>query len=81
MVPLRGIQLPNLAGVPVFIGAGTNDPICSPGETEELEKLLSGAGADVTVHWENFGHQLTSSEVNAAAAWFREKRGMSDDID
>ncbi|WP_213589466.1 alpha/beta hydrolase [Paenibacillus sp. FSL W8-0186] len=75
MVPLRGIQLPNLAGVPVFIGAGTNDPICSPGETEELEKLLSGAGADVTVHWENFGHQLTSSEVNAAAAWFREKTG------
>lgn len=75
MVPLRGIQLPNLAGVPVFIGAGTNDPICSPGETEELEKLLSGAGADITVHWENFGHQLTSSEVNAAAAWFREKTG------
>lgn len=75
MVPLRGIQLPNLAGVPVFIGAGTNDPICSPGETEELEKLLSGAGADVTVHWENFGHQLTSSEVNAAAAWLREKTG------
>lgn len=75
MVPLRGIQLPNLAGVPVFIGAGSNDPICPPSETEELEKLLNGAGADVTVHWENFGHQLTSSEVNAAAAWFREKMG------
>ncbi|WP_460319747.1 alpha/beta hydrolase [Paenibacillus sp. YSY-4.3] len=77
MVPLRGIELPSLAGVPVFIGAGSNDPICSPSETEELEKLLSGAGADVTVHWENFGHQLTSSEVNAAAAWFREKIGSA----
>ncbi|AZK48054.1 alpha/beta hydrolase [Paenibacillus lentus] len=75
MVPLRGIQLPNLADVPVFIGAGSNDPICPSSETEELEKLLSGAGADVTVHWENFGHQLTSSEVNAAAAWFRKKMG------
>lgn len=77
MVPLRGLQLPNLSGVPVFIGAGSNDPICSPSETEELKGLLSGAGADVTVHWENFGHQLTSSEVNAAAAWFREKMGSA----
>lgn len=77
MVPLRGLQLPNLSGVPVFIGAGSNDPICSPSETEELKRLLSGAGADVTVHWENFGHQLTSSEVNAAAAWFREKIGSA----
>ncbi|WP_026342349.1 alpha/beta hydrolase [Paenibacillus fonticola] len=77
MVPLRGIQLPNLAGVPIFIGAGSNDPICSPSETEELEELLSGAGADVTVHWENFGHQLTNSEVNAAAAWFRERIGKA----
>ncbi|MEI7027514.1 alpha/beta hydrolase [Paenibacillus sp. y28] len=71
MVPRRGVQLPDLSGVPCFIGAGSNDPICSPQETEELEALLSGAGAPVTVHWERFGHQLTSSEVEAAAAWYR----------
>lgn len=72
MVPRRGIELPSLAGVPVFIGAGTNDPICSAEETEELRSLLEGAGADTTVHWERFGHQLTAGEVQAAAEWYRE---------
>jgi len=71
MVPLRGRSLPNLSGIPVFIGAGTNDPICSSDESKELDALLSDAGASVTVHWENFGHQLTKTEVDAAAAWFR----------
>ncbi|WP_374017856.1 alpha/beta hydrolase [Paenibacillus thiaminolyticus] len=73
MVPRRGVVLPDLSGIPVFIGAGKNDPICSPQETEELEGLLRGAGADVTVHWERHGHQLTSSEAEAAADWFRDK--------
>ncbi|UUZ84100.1 alpha/beta hydrolase [Paenibacillus sp. P26] len=72
MVPRRGIPLPDLSGTPVFIGAGTNDPICSLPETEELQSLLKGAGADVTVHWEKYGHQLTQTEADAAAAWFRE---------
>ncbi|PUA37643.1 carboxylesterase [Paenibacillus elgii] len=73
MVPRRGIELPDLSGIPVFIGAGTNDPICSAQETEELEGLLSGAGAAVTVHWERYGHQLTPMEADAAAAWFGER--------
>jgi len=72
MVPRRGIPLPDLAKVPVFIGAGTNDPICSPQETEELSQLLEGAGAAVTVHWESYGHQLTGMEVQASAEWLRE---------
>ena len=72
MVPRRGVALPDLTGLPCFIGAGKNDPICSPQETEELSGLLKQAGASVTVHWESFGHQLTSSEVNAAAEWFKQ---------
>lgn len=71
MVPLRGIQLPDLSGIPIFIGAGRNDPICSPQETEELQKLLSEAGSTVAVHWEQAGHQLTRSEVEAAGTWFK----------
>jgi len=72
MVPRRGVTLPDLAGVPVFIGAGRNDPICAASETEELSALLLGAGAGVRVHWEQHGHQLTGTEVAAAAAWYRE---------
>ncbi|HLR67684.1 alpha/beta hydrolase [Virgibacillus alimentarius] len=71
MVPRRGMKLPNLSGRNVFIAAGTNDPICSPGESEELKSLLEGAGAKVDLHWENKGHQLTFHEVEAAGKWYK----------
>jgi phospholipase/carboxylesterase len=71
MVPRRGIELPDLSGKAVFIAAGTNDPICSPQESEELKSLLENAKADVELHWENRGHQLTMGEVEAAAQWYR----------
>jgi phospholipase/carboxylesterase len=70
MVPRRGIELPDLTGTPVFIAAGTNDPICPPSESEELKSLLEKAGGYVELHWENRGHQLTREEVEAAAQWY-----------
>ena len=73
MVPIRGLELPKMMNLPIFIGAGKNDPICSPAETEELSEILVAAGADVTVHWEQNGHQLTRSEVEAAREWFSQK--------
>ncbi|WEG12981.1 alpha/beta hydrolase [Pullulanibacillus sp. KACC 23026] len=72
MVPRRGIALPDLTGVPVFIGAGHNDPLCSEEESLELAELLKEAGADVKLHWENRGHQLTHTEAEAATKWFHE---------
>lgn len=71
MVPRRGIDLPDLSGRSVFIAAGTNDPICAPTESEELQWLLENANAKVELHWENRGHQLTAEEVEAAAKWYR----------
>jgi phospholipase/carboxylesterase len=71
MVPRRGIDLPDLTTVPVFISAGQNDPICPATETIELEQLLKSANAEVHVHWENYGHQLTYSELEAAHEWYK----------
>ena len=71
MVPRRGIELPDLSGKSVFIAAGTNDPICSPEESSELQSLLEKANAKVELHWENRGHQLTAEEVEAAAQWYQ----------
>lgn len=71
MVPRRGIDLPDLSGKAVFIGAGTNDMMCPPEESEELKDLLEGAKAEVKLHWEDYGHQLTQPEVLAAAEWYR----------
>ncbi|WP_042220602.1 alpha/beta hydrolase [Oceanobacillus manasiensis] len=73
MVPRRGISLPDLSGKRVFITAGTNDPICPSQESKDLQQLLQEASANVEVHWENHGHQLTLSEVEAAAAWYQNK--------
>ncbi|WP_182201691.1 alpha/beta hydrolase [Paraliobacillus salinarum] len=71
MVPRRGIKLPDLTGKDVFIAAGTNDPICSSDESIELQSLFENANANVEIHWENSGHQLTSTEVAAACEWYR----------
>ncbi|GAB3046753.1 alpha/beta hydrolase [Virgibacillus ainsalahensis] len=71
MVPKRGVDLPDLSGKNVFIGAGTNDPICPAQESEELKSLLENAGARVEIHWENSGHQLTMGEVSAAGKWYQ----------
>ncbi|MEI3597662.1 MULTISPECIES: alpha/beta hydrolase [unclassified Oceanobacillus] len=71
MVPRREIDLPDLTGKRVFIAAGTNDLICPAQESEELHTLLADAGAEVELHWENRGHQLTMTEVQAAAAWYK----------
>ncbi|MEK5036561.1 alpha/beta hydrolase [Sporosarcina sp. FSL K6-3457] len=71
MVPRRGIDLPDLADTPVFIAAGKNDPMCSAEESEDLDELLTSAGAQVKVHWEMNGHSLTRTEVDAAAEWYR----------
>ncbi|MFC4559563.1 alpha/beta hydrolase [Virgibacillus kekensis] len=73
MVPRRGIELPDLSGKRVFIAAGTNDPICPSKESEDLKALLEEAGADVELHWENNGHQLTYNEVAAAAKWYNKR--------
>jgi phospholipase/carboxylesterase len=71
MVPRKGIELPDLTGKSIFIAAGTNDPICSPLESSELQDMLTKARAFVELHWENYGHQLTLPEVEAAAQWYK----------
>ncbi|ULO07794.1 alpha/beta hydrolase [Paenibacillus sp. 19GGS1-52] len=71
MVPLRNVEIPSLKGHAIFIGAGKNDPIIATAETQELETLLQGAGAEVTTHWGNQGHRLSAEEAEAARVWLQ----------
>lgn len=71
MVPLRNIELPDLSGKKVFIGAGVNDPISPKEETEELAEALRNAGATVEIYWHQAGHSLTQEEVQQAGAWYK----------
>ncbi|PRO66135.1 alpha/beta hydrolase [Alkalicoccus urumqiensis] len=74
MVPRKGLDLPDMSGIPVFIGAGSNDPICPPEETKELFSDLERAGASVELYWAEMGHQLTREEVDQAHAYYKRHR-------
>lgn len=71
MVPRRGIELPNLKDIQIFIAAGKNDPICPMKESEDLAQLLTDAGAATTLQWEVNGHSLSRTEIEAAAKWYQ----------
>jgi phospholipase/carboxylesterase len=73
MVPIRGLEIADLTGTPVFIAAGENDPLIPAKETKELVDDLTKANADVTEFWTRGGHQLTREEVVKAGVWFKEK--------
>jgi predicted esterase len=72
MVPLIPDTLPDLSSVRVWIGAGNQDPIIAPSETQRLVELLRSAGADVTIRFFNAGHGLTSVEVEMAGQWLKD---------
>jgi predicted esterase len=69
MVPLVPDKMPELSAVRVWIGAGAQDPIIPPSETQRLVELLRGAGSDVTIRFFNAGHGLTNSEIDIAGQW------------
>ncbi|HUX22680.1 MAG TPA: alpha/beta hydrolase [Spirochaetia bacterium] len=69
MVPIVPQRLPDLKGVPVFMGSGRLDTMIPPAQAEALERMFIEAGANVTSHWEQGGHALNRQEIEAAARW------------
>jgi phospholipase/carboxylesterase len=73
MVPLTPPSLPVLDSVPVLIAAGNHDPIVPGENSRHLAELLRAAGADVTVFFEDAGHDLTERTLTTAKRWLAEK--------
>jgi predicted esterase/catechol 2,3-dioxygenase-like lactoylglutathione lyase family enzyme len=69
MVPFEPSEPLDLAGTSVFIGAGRADTMVPPGQVERLAEILRGAGAEVTLHWDSGGHEVSREVVDAAQAW------------
>lgn len=69
MMPFEPDHLPLLEGVAVFIAAGRSDPIVPTGQVTRLSDALEKAGARVTLHWEQGGHAIPRTAVDAASAW------------
>jgi predicted esterase len=74
MVPLVPDPLPAIPATPVFISNGRTDRLISPAETDRLVALLSRAGADVTLAWQESGHNLTPDDVLQAREWLHGPR-------
>jgi len=73
MVPLVPDKIPELSAVHVWIGAGDQDPIIPPSESQRLVELLRRAGAEVTIRFFNAGHGLTNDDLTAAHSWLKSR--------
>jgi predicted esterase len=69
MVPLVPEELPDLSSARVWIGAGNQDPIIPPSETQRLVELFRRARADVTIRFLDASHGLTNGEIEIARDW------------
>lgn len=61
-----------LAGLPVFWGHGTDDPVVIPERGEEALRLLQGAGARVAAHRYPISHTISQGEIADIQRWLRE---------
>ena len=77
MVPFEPDAVPALAGVPVLIAAGSNDPLVPRRQTDRLAEILRRGGAAVTVADQPAGHGLVPGDVAVAAGWLARIRRRS----
>jgi len=71
MVPLIPEILPNLTNKHIFMSSGVYDPIVTRQGAEKLFGLFRKAGAEVTINWQESGHELTMEEVQIAREWLQ----------
>ncbi|HEY6884169.1 MAG TPA: alpha/beta hydrolase [Nitrososphaeraceae archaeon] len=69
MVPLVPRTLPNLNDKHIFMSSGLYDPIVSRQETDRLFGLFKKAGANISLSWQESGHELTMEEIWKARKW------------
>src|ERR687886_2095634 len=69
MVPLVPQTLPDLSDKRIFMSSGLYDPIVSRQETDRLFGLLKKAGANISLSWQESGHELTMNEIRKAREW------------
>jgi predicted esterase len=69
MVPFEAERPTGLAGTRVLLGEGRFDPIVPVENAERLAAMLRFGGAEVTLDWQQTGHQLLPAEIQGAARW------------
>jgi predicted esterase len=73
MVPLVPDTVPDLNGTRVLLMSGHHDPLVPAENARRLASLLGEAGADVTLRFENAGHQLTEYTLDITRRWIADQ--------
>ena len=71
MIPFKDVHLPDLADLDIFIGAGSNDPLTTLDETNQLKEIYEHANAKVSMYLGNFGHSLSKDELDEVIKWYK----------
>ena len=69
MVPFVPQTLPDLAKKHIFMSSGLYDPIVSRQEAKKLFGLFKNADANISLSWQESGHELTTGEIRKAREW------------
>ena len=69
MVPFVPDVLPDLSKKSVILLEGLRDPIVSKQEAESLLKIFNKARSNVTMKWQDSGHNLTQEDIESAKKW------------
>jgi phospholipase/carboxylesterase len=69
MIPTEPQVAPNLIGKRILMLTGERDPLVTPDNPQQLGRMLSSYGADVTFELLNAGHELTRRDLELAQEW------------
>jgi phospholipase/carboxylesterase len=69
MVPFVPDVLPDLSKKSVILLEGLRDPIVSKQEAESLLKIFTDAHCNVTLKWQESGHNLAEEDIVSAKKW------------
>jgi phospholipase/carboxylesterase len=72
MIPFEPPADWHLDRTPVLLAAGSLDRTLPPDEPKRWNQLLTQAGAIVTLHTEDTGHNLTQADISFSQEWFRQ---------
>jgi len=69
MVPFTPTDLPDLSNKSIILLEGLHDPIVSRTEAQRLLEIFTNAQSNVTLKWQDSGHNLTNEDIFAAKKW------------
>lgn len=69
MVPFVPEVTPDLTGTQALVAAGRRDQIVPQTDTMKLAEMLTAAGAVISLHWHDGGHELGQDDIAAAQSW------------